>query len=108
MPVPAVLPSNFGFTSGIQVYFWTQRLKKILPEDTEGLADGLFFPESALPMQSPVLRDLIDYVLTDLKFDGKYRREQIIVGCLGWLAQLKDENGFSELAKTTAIPTWQV
>ena len=25
MPVPAVLPSNFGFTSGIQVYFWTQR-----------------------------------------------------------------------------------
>lgn len=83
-------------------------LKKILPEDTEGLADGLFFPESALPMQSPVLRDLIDYVLTDLKFDGKYRREQIIVGCLGWLAQLKDENGFSELAKTTAIPTCQV
>ena len=28
MPVPAVLPSNFGFTSGIQVYFWTQRLGK--------------------------------------------------------------------------------
>ena len=25
MPIPAVLPSNFGFTSGIQVYFWTQR-----------------------------------------------------------------------------------
>ena len=28
MPVPAVLPSNFGFTSGIQVYFWTQRSKQ--------------------------------------------------------------------------------
>ena len=25
MPIPAVLPSNFGFTSGIQVYFWTRR-----------------------------------------------------------------------------------
>jgi len=25
MPIPAVLQSNFGFTSGIQVYFWTQR-----------------------------------------------------------------------------------
>ena len=83
-------------------------LKKVLPEDTDGLADGVFFPESALPIQSPVLRDLIDYVLNDLKFDGKYRREKIIVGCLGWLAQLKDENGFSELAKTTAMPAWQV
>ena len=37
---------------------------------------------------------MIDYVLNDLKFDGKYRRERIVVGCLGWLAQLKDENGF--------------
>ena len=83
-------------------------LKKVLPEDTDGLADGLFFPESALPIQSPVLRDLIDYVLNGLEFDGKRRREKIIVGCLGWLAQLKDENGFSKLAKTTAIPTWQV
>ena len=83
-------------------------LKKVLPEDTEGLADGLFFPESALPIQSPVLRDLIDYVLNDLKFDRKSRRERIIPGCLGWLAQLKDENGFSKLAKTAAMPAWQV
>lgn len=83
-------------------------LKKVLPEDMDGLADGLFFPESALPIPDPVLRELIDYLLDALKFDGKYRRERIIVGCLGWLAQLKDENGFDELAKTTAIPTWQV
>ncbi|MCR5751977.1 MAG: hypothetical protein K6G91_08435 [Kiritimatiellae bacterium] len=83
-------------------------LKKVLPEDTDGLADGLFFPESALPIQSPVLRELIDYVLNDLKFGGKYRSEKIIVGCLGWLAQLEDENGFDELAKTAAMPTWQV
>lgn len=83
-------------------------LKKVLPEDTDGLADGLFFPEAVLPIPDPVLRELTDYVLNDLKFDGKYRRERIVVGCLGWLAQLKDENGFDELAKTTAIPTWQV
>ena len=61
-------------------------LKKVLPEDSDGLADGLFFPEAALPMPDPVLRELIDYVLNDLKFDGKYRRERIVVGCLGWLA----------------------
>ena len=83
-------------------------LKKVLPEDTDGLADGLFFPEAALPMPDPVLRELIDYVLNDLKFDGKYRRERIVVGCLGWLAQLKDENGFDELAKTVGASTWQV
>ena len=83
-------------------------LKKVLPEDTDGLADGLFFPESALPIPAPVLRELIDYVLNDLKFDGKDRRKRIIVGCLGWLAQLNDADGFDELAKTAAIPIWQV
>jgi len=83
-------------------------LQKVLPEDTDGLADGLFFPESALPIPDPVLRELIDYVLNDLKFGGKCRREKIIVGCLGWLAQLKDENGFDKLAKTDRIPAWQV
>ena len=83
-------------------------LKKVLPEDADGLADGLFFPEAALPIPGPVLRELIDYVLNDLKFDGKYRRERIVVGCLGWLAQLKDENGFDELAKTAGASTWQV
>lgn len=83
-------------------------LKKVLPEDTDGLADGLFFPEAPLPIPDPALRELIDYVLNDLKFDGKYRHERIVVGCLGWLAQLKDENGFDELVKTTGIPDWQV
>lgn len=83
-------------------------LKKVLPEDTDGLADGLFFPEAALPIQEPALRKLIDYVLGDLKFSGKYRREMIVAGCLGWLAQLKDENGFEELVNTTKIPDWQV
>lgn len=83
-------------------------LKKVLPEDTDGLADGLFFPEAVLPIPDPALRELIDYALNDLKFDGKYRRERIVVGCLGWLAQLKDENGFDDLVKTTGIPGWQV
>ena len=83
-------------------------LKKVLPEDTNGLADGLFFPESPLPIPDPVLRELIGYVLGDLKFDEKYRREKIIVDCLGWFAQLKDENGFDELATTTGIPDWLV
>ncbi len=83
-------------------------LKKVLPEDTDGLADGLFFPEVVLPIPDPVLRELIDYVLNDLKFDGKYCRERIVVGCLGWLAQLKDENGFDELAKTAGASIWQV
>lgn len=83
-------------------------LKKVLLEDTDGLADRLFFPESALPIPGPVLRELIDYVLNDLKFDGKDRRERIIAGCLGWLAQLNDTDGFDELAKTAAVPIWQI
>ena len=83
-------------------------LKKVLPEDTDGLADRLFFPEAALPIPDPVLRELIDYVLNDLNLDGKYRREKIVIGCLGWLVQLKDENGFDELAKTTGTPNWQI
>jgi len=83
-------------------------LKKVLPEDTDGLADGLFFPDATLPIPDPVLRELIDYVLDDLRFDGKYRREKIVAGCLGWLVQLKDENGFDELAKAADMPDWHV
>lgn len=75
-------------------------LKKVLTEDTECLADGLFFPGTVLPIPDPVLRELVDYVLNDLKFKGKYRRERIVAGCLGWLAQLKDEKGFDRLVKT--------
>lgn len=80
-------------------------LKKILPEDGDGLADGLFFPDSGLPIADSDLRKLIDYVL-DLKIDGRYRREQVVVGCLGWLAQLKDEEGFNALAETSGIADW--
>lgn len=83
-------------------------LKKVLQEDTEGLADGLFFPEAEVPIPDSILRKLIDYVLGNLKFEHGYRREQITVGCLGWLAQLKDENGFEELVKATKLPKYYV
>jgi hypothetical protein len=40
-------------------------------------------------------------VSNDIKFSGKYRRDSIIEGCLGWLAQLKDEEGFEKLCKSS-------
>ena len=76
-------------------------LKKVLPEDNEGLANGIFFPESLLPIPDDTLRNLLDYVSNDIKFSGKYRRDSIIEGCLGWLAQLKDEEGFEKLCKSS-------
>jgi len=83
-------------------------LKEVLPEDEEGLADGLFFPESDLPIPEPGLRELLDYVLHDLTIQKKHRREMIVVGCLGWLAQLRDEDGFHELMKGTKISYYGV
>lgn len=83
-------------------------LKKLLPEDTESLADGLFFPQSPLPIPDSVLWELIDFVLIDLKFDTDSRRKAIVSGCLGWLAQLKDEEGFDELVKSSSLPDFLV
>ena len=72
-------------------------LAKILPEDVDGLADGLFFPESLLPITDEVLRRLLAFVQGNLKFKEKYRREKIDLDCLGWIAQLKDEVAFDKL-----------
>ena len=83
-------------------------LKKVLPEDNEGLANGIFFPESLLPIPDDILRNLLDYVSNDIKFSGKYRRDSIIVGCLGWLAQLKDEEGFEKLCKSSDCKAFYV
>ena len=82
-------------------------LKKVLPEDTEGLADGIFFPDSALPISNGVLKDLLGFVLGDLNFTGEYRSEGIAVGCLGWLAQMKDEAGFDNLVQSKKLSDWQ-
>lgn len=82
-------------------------LKKVLPEDSDGLSDGLFFPNADLPIAEADLRELIDVVL-GLKFGGKYRRDQIVAGCLGWLAQLKDEDGFNALVNEAKLPEWLV
>jgi hypothetical protein len=76
-------------------------LKKVLPEDNDGLADGIFFPESLLPIPDAALRNLLEYVSGNIKFSGKYRRDSIVEGCLGWLAQLKDEEGFEKLCKSS-------
>jgi len=47
-------------------------------------------------------------LLGDLKIEHRCRRKKIVVGCLGWLAQLRDENGFDELAKATNLSTYCV
>jgi len=83
-------------------------LKKVLPEDDQNLANGIFFPESLLPIPDDTLRNLLDYVSDDIKFSGKYRRDSIIEGCLGWLAQLKDEEGFEELCKSAGCKAFYV
>jgi len=82
-------------------------LNKVIPEDVDGLSDGLFFPDAGLPIAEADLRKLIDIVL-DMKFEGRHRRERAVVGCLGWLAQLKDENGFNGLVKDAKVSEWQV
>ena len=83
-------------------------LKKVLPEDNEGLANGIFFPESLLPIPDDILRNLLDYLSNDIKFSDKYRRDSIIEGCLGWLAQLKDEEGFEKLCKSSDCKAFYV
>lgn len=83
-------------------------LKKVLQEDTEGLTVGLFFPEAEVPIPESILRKLIDYVLGDLKLEHTYHRKQVTAGCLRWLAQLKDENGFEELVKATKLSKYYV
>lgn len=83
-------------------------LKNVLLEDAEGLANGLFFPEADVPIPESALRNLIDYVLGDLKFEERHRRKRVAVGCLGWLAQLKDENGFEKLAKEARLSEYDV
>lgn len=42
-------------------------------------------------------------MLGDLKLEHTYHRKQVTAGCLRWLAQLKDENGFEELVKATKL-----
>lgn len=82
-------------------------MKQVLQEDEEGLADGLFFPESELPVAEQDLRDMLDIVL-EMKLEGRSRCERIAVGCLGWLAQLKDEEGFNALVRKARITGWMV
>jgi len=83
-------------------------LDAVLPDDEDGLADGLFFTESDLPVPGSGLEELLAHVLHGLKTVEKRRRETIAAGCLGWLAQLEDENGFEELAKKAKIPGFLV
>ena len=83
-------------------------LKKVLPDDEQNLANGIFFPESLLPIPDDTLRNLLDYVSNGIKFSSKYRRDSIIEGCLGWFAQLKDEEGFEKLCKSSRSKAFHI
>lgn len=80
-------------------------MKKIFEKDEDFLAEGLFFPESELPIREDVLRKLIAYFLADRRPGPRRADERILEGCLGWYAQLKDEKGFNELVKVAKIPS---
>lgn len=72
-------------------------LKKVLPGDEYGIADSLFFPNSALPLPGSSLLELKRYVLDEIKYKNESRRTSVALGCLSWLAQLKDEASFGNL-----------